>query len=192
MRHRYLALALVLAISISSACLYYSWSRWLRKGYIGVIRIRGYILSPSIAEAYSELAREAAANDSIRAVVLVIDSFGGYSDYVEQIYLDFKELGEKKPLIALVVNALSGGYYVAVAADYIFVHPTSFVGAIGVIALAPPMLIPSEIVLETGPYKHTGFRRLLFFYNLSHALDAFIGAVEEGRGSRLRASRAEL
>jgi len=192
LRHRYLALALALALALSSACLYYGWSRWLRRGYIGVIRIRGYILSPSVAEAYSELAREAMANDSIKAVVLVIDSFGGYSDYVEQIYLDLKELARRKPLVALLVNALSGGYYIAVAADYIFVHPTSFVGAVGVIALAPPMLIPSEVVLETGPYKHTGFRRLLFFYNLSHALDAFIGAIEEGRGDRLRASRAEL
>jgi len=128
----------------------------------------------------------------VKAVVVVVDSFGGYSNYVEQLYLSLKHLNERKPVVAVAVNALSGGYYICAAASYIFAHPSSFVGAVGVISTAPPLLVPSEVVVETGPYKHTGFSRLLFFSNLSHALDSFLSAIEEGRGSRLKASREEL
>jgi protease-4 len=52
-------------------------------------------------------------------VVLRIDSPGGYAQLVEQIYLDVLELRKEKPVVASVVTALSGGYYVAVGAEYI-------------------------------------------------------------------------
>ncbi|MBS7613674.1 hypothetical protein KEJ48_05470, partial [Candidatus Bathyarchaeota archaeon] len=74
----------------------------------------------------------------------------------------------------------------------IYAAPTSFVGNVGVIGVMPPTLIPSEIVIETGVYKATGFSKLLFPFNLSHALDSFASAVETGRGSRLKISSVEL
>jgi len=161
-------------------------------GLVAVIRVEGYILTASDADRYARLIDSAYRNESVRAVVVVIDSFGGSANYVERVYYSLRQLRARKPVVALAVNALSGGYYIACAAGYIFAHPTSLVGSIGVIAVAPPLLVPSELVLETGPYKHTGFSRLHFFSNLSRALDAFISAVEEGRGQRLRASREEL
>ncbi|MEM1509641.1 MAG: S49 family peptidase [Thermofilaceae archaeon] len=163
-----------------------------KSGYVGVIHVKGYVLSSESADSVTSAIMKASTNSSIKAVVVVIDSFGGSANYVEQIYLNLKGLRGKKPVVALAVNALSGGYYIAAAADYVFVHPTSFIGSVGVVSTAPPLLVPSEQTLETGAYKHTGFSRLLFYYNLSRALDAFIGAIEEGRGSRLRASREEL
>jgi len=131
-------------------------------------------------------------NDSVKAVVLRIDSPGGYSYLIEQIYLDLLELKKEKPIVSSVAGALSGGYYIAVAADYIFAHPTSMVGSVGVIGVGPSTLIPSESAMETGPYKATGFSKLRFPFNLSHALDSFVSAVEEGRGSRLKLSSTEL
>jgi hypothetical protein len=88
--------------------------------------------------------------------------------------------------------ALSGGYYIAVAADYIFAYPSSMIGNVGVIGTGPPTVIPSESALETGPYKITGFSNLLFPFNLSHVLDSFTSAVKSGRGSRLKLSSIEL
>lgn len=186
-RSALLAVALLLLLSAAS---YFVLRE--KSGYVGVIRIKGYVLSAESADAITRAVMKASANSSIKAVVVILDSFGGSANYIEQIYLNLKELRSKKPVVALAVNALSGGYYIAVAADYIFVHPTSFIGSVGVVSTAPPLLVPSEQVLETGAYKHTGFSRLLFYHNLSRALDAFIGAIEEGRGGRLRASREEL
>ncbi|MEM4688669.1 MAG: S49 family peptidase [Thermofilaceae archaeon] len=184
------ALAAAIVVSILAASVFVVQQRLT--GVVAVVRVSGYILTSGDADYYTALLRRAYNNDSVKAVVLVIDSFGGSADYVEQVYYSVKQLKTRKPVVALAVNALSGGYYIAVAADYIFAHSTSLIGSIGVIATAPPLLIPSEYVLETGPYKHTGFSRLHFFSNLSRALDSFVSAVEEGRGQRLRATREEL
>jgi len=184
----YLAVG-VAALLLLAVAVYYAQQK---VGLVAVIRIKGYILSSDAADYYHLLIRSASENGRVKAVVVVIDSFGGYSNYVEQLYLSLKHLNERKPVVALAVNALSGGYYICAAAGYVLAHPSSFVGAVGVISTVPSLLVPSEVIVETGPYKHTGFSRLLFFSNLSHALDAFLSAIEEGRGSRLKASREEL
>ena len=159
--------------------------------YVGIIRIDGTILDEMTNGAGSAI-NEAVENSSVKAVVLVIESPGGYAHQVERLYLDLLELKKSKPVVASVSTALSGGYYVAVAADYIYAHPSSMVGNVGVIATGPDNLLPSEKSLETGPYKITGFSRLLFPFNLSHTLENFAGAVEEGRGDRLKLSPTEL
>jgi len=163
------------------------------RNIIGIMRVEGYVETPLAVGQYTDIINQAMLNDSVKAVVLVIDSGGGYADYVEEIYLDLLELKTRnKPVVASVITALSGGYYIAVAADRIFALPTSFVGSIGVIGIGPPILIPSESVLETGPYKVTGFSRLLFSFNLSHALDNFVSAVQANRGDRLKLSSTQL
>ncbi len=129
---------------------------------------------------------EAMLNDSVRGVVLKVDSPGGYADLVEQVYLDLLELRSRKPLVASITMALSGGYYISVASDYIYAHPSSMVGNVGVIGVGPPILVPSETVVESGVHKVTGYSRLLFAFNLSRALGNFVNAVERGRGSRLK------
>lgn len=163
-----------------------------RRNIVGIIRVEGYIETRSIVTRCLRLINKAMMNDSVKAVVLVIDSAGGYADYVEEIYLDLLELKTKKPVVASVVTALSGGYYIAAAADYIYALPTSYVGNIGVIGRGPSVLIPSEQVLESGAYKATGFSRLMFPFNLSRALDNFVSAVETNRGERLKFSTTEL
>ena len=184
-KHKAIAIILI-CILAASGLFYLQYTYYLslkKRAIIGVIKVEGYIEEPSSVARYSDMINQAMLNESIKAVVLVVDSGGGYADYVEQIYLDLLELKEKKPLVASVTRALSGGYYLSVAADYIYVHPTSFIGSVGVIGRAPPILIPSETVLETGPYKATGFSRLLFFHDLNRALDNFVHAVRKGRGT---------
>jgi len=186
-----LALACLLLIS-AVGYLYLSEVSEVREDMVGVVAVTGPIISSSNASTYTGIINQALLNESVKAVVLSVDSPGGSAQYIEQVYLDLLQLKEKKPVVASVVSALSGGYYISVAADYIYVHPTSTVGNVGVIGVGPPTLIPSETVLETGAYKVTGFSKLLFPFNLTHALDGFVSAVEAGRGGRLKLSPTEL
>jgi protease-4 len=192
-----ISLACIILLAVGLGILFYASTLGVvtpraGKNVVGVVRVEGPILSPLEAGRCINAISRAAANETVKAVVLAVDSPGGYADLIEQIYLDLLELKRRKPLVASVASALSGGYYIAVAADYIYVCPTSMVGNVGVIGVAPPSLVPSEWVLETGAYKATGFSKLLFPLNLSHALDSFVSAVAEGRGERLKLSAAQL
>jgi hypothetical protein len=66
------------------------------------------------------------------------------------------------------------------------------VGNVGVLGVAPEYHTPSEINVETGPFKVTGFSQLLFPLNISNALENFAGAVELSRGDRLNLSPSTL
>src|SRR5947208_2576709 len=81
-----------------------------------------------------EALEKAAADDSIAAVVLRIDSPGG-SVTASEIILDAtKRLKAKKPLVVSMGDvAGSGGYYVACGADTIFADATTLTGSIGVL-----------------------------------------------------------
>ncbi|MEM2886087.1 MAG: S49 family peptidase [Thermoproteota archaeon] len=187
-----MALAIVCVLAASAAGYFFLARHVSRKDAVGVISVSGAIVFSEDVERYVAMINRAITNDSIRAVVLRIDSPGGYVDLVEQVYLDLLELKKAKPVVASITFAASGGYYIAVAADYICAEPTTFVGNVGVIGTVPPTLIPSEVALETGPYKATGLSELLFPFNLSAALDNFVSAVEKGRGDRLRLTPSQL
>ena len=163
-----------------------------KRDLIGIINITGVIQSSSGTQLYEAMVNYAMLNDSIKAVVLRIDCPGGSADLVEATYLDLLELKKMKPLVASLVLAASGGYYIAIAADYLYVEPTSVIGNVGVIGVGPSSLIPSEVTIETGAYKATGFSELLFPFNLSRALNNFVSAVEQGRGNRLKLTPSQL
>ena len=190
-----LAITVIVCVAVALAAggyLYYAVFLKARKPLVAVITIEGPILRSEDAAWYVDMVNYALLNESIKAVVVRVNSPGGYADLVEEIYLDLLELKKVKPVTASVTMALSGGYYIAVAADYIYATPTSVIGNVGVIGVAPPMLIPSEFYLESGPYKVTGFSKLLFSFNLTRALESFVSAVETGRGDRLKLSSREL
>jgi protease-4 len=73
-----------------------------------------------------------------RALILDIDSPGGTTEGSERLYDEIRRVAAKKPTVA-VVGAIgaSGAYIAALAADRIFVHQTSIVGSIGVLAQYP-------------------------------------------------------
>jgi len=78
---------------------------------------------------------KAAGDDSVKAVVMRVDSPGG-SALASEIILDAsKRVAAKKPLIVSMGNvAGSGGYYVACAAEAIFASPSTITASIGVIS----------------------------------------------------------
>jgi len=77
---------------------------------------------------------KAAEEESVKAVVLRVDSPGG-SALASEIILDAaKRVAAKKPLIVSMGNvAGSGGYYVSLAAESIFADATTITASIGVV-----------------------------------------------------------
>jgi protease-4 len=78
--------------------------------------------------------REAAADDSVSAIVLRVDSPGGSVTASETIWREVIRARERgKPVVASMGSvAASGGYYVAMSADAIVANPATITGSIGV------------------------------------------------------------
>ncbi|TEU08825.1 hypothetical protein E3J20_07785, partial [Candidatus Bathyarchaeota archaeon] len=75
---------------------------------IGVINVDGAIVTVEGTSLITAAINRAISNSSIKAVIIKIDSPGGFAHLVEQIYLDVLELKQQKPVVASVVTALSG------------------------------------------------------------------------------------
>jgi protease IV len=74
------------------------------------------------------------AEDQIKGVIIRVDSPGGSATASEVMWQGIRRLAEKKPVwVSVGSMAASGGYYVAVAGDRIYVNPSSIVGSIGVV-----------------------------------------------------------
>lgn len=165
------------------------------------IRIHGMIQSGDSASGSSArriigLIREAQASNSIRGVILDIESGGGETAATKQIFEAVKELKSKKPVIAVIGSvAASGGYYIASSADRIFALETSIVGSIGVITLHSNIsgllekIGVSMQTMKTGAHKDSSypFRNLsideqqMYADLLDDAYQVFIADVAEGR-----------
>jgi len=85
---------------------------------------------------FTQELEQAAKDDSIKAVVLRVNSPGGSvttSDTMYDEILRFKAKTHKPVIVSAQEVMASGSYYVSCAADKIIVNPTSIVGSIGVI-----------------------------------------------------------
>lgn len=82
---------------------------------------------------------DAAADSSIKAIVLRVDSPGGSvlaSEEIRQALLAAK--AKKLPIVVSMANvAASGGYWVSTPADRIFAEPETITGSIGVFGILP-------------------------------------------------------
>ncbi len=77
-----------------------------------------------------------AKDDSVKALILRIDSPGGAVTGSEELYHAIRRVAAKKPVVG-VIGALgaSGAYIAALGTDHIFARETSLTGSIG--ALIP-------------------------------------------------------
>jgi len=154
-----------------------------------------------------EALEKAAADDSIKAVVLRIDSPGG-SVTASEIILDAtRRVKARKPFVVSMGDvAGSGGYYVACAADTIFADATTLTGSIGVLG---GKLATTEMWKKIGitfkEYKRgqnagifstddvfTPSERERMRALLDEVYDVFKKHVTEIRGSRLKKPVEEL
>lgn len=86
------------------------------------------------AETIARAIRHTRQNESIKAVVLRIDSGGGLVIAADIIWNELILLTVTKPLIVSMADvAASGGYYIAAPADVIVAEPGTITGSIGVI-----------------------------------------------------------
>jgi protease-4 len=92
---------------------------------------QGIAYSTPIRKALDEAAKE----ESIKAVVLRVNSPGGSAVGSEVILQATKRLKEEKPIVVSMGDvAGSGGYYVACGADTIYADPSTITASIGVVA----------------------------------------------------------
>ena len=79
--------------------------------------------------------REAAADDSVSAIVLRVDSPGGSVTGSETIWREVNRVRDsgKPVVVSMGAVAASGGYYVSMAADAIVANPGTITGSIGVV-----------------------------------------------------------
>lgn len=85
------------------------------------------------AKALNRTLQRLRRDDTVKAVVLRIDSPGGSPLASDLVWHELMELRKKKPVVASVGSmAASGGYYIACAAQKVVAEPTSIVGSIGV------------------------------------------------------------
>ena len=84
-------------------------------------------------ETLKEAFKKARTDDSVRAVVLRIDSPGGSALASDLIWREVMLTQREKPVVVSMGNvAASGGYYIAMAAGTIVAHPNTLTGSIGV------------------------------------------------------------
>jgi len=85
-------------------------------------------------KATNKTLKRLANDDSVKVVVLRIDSPGGSALASDLIWNEVMELRKKKPVVTSVGDlAASGGYYIACASTRIVAQSSSIVGSIGVV-----------------------------------------------------------
>lgn len=141
-----------------------------------------------------ERLKQADSNDSVKAVVLFVDSPGGSVFASDEIALQVQAMS--KPIIASMGSmAASGGYYVSAPTDEIWASPHTLTCSIGVISqflnfeeFAQEWGV-TAVTVKSGKYKDTGnpFReftaedRVLWQDLINEAYAAFVLVVAEGR-----------
>ena len=102
-------------------------------------------------------------DESVKAVVLRVNSPGGSADASEQIWHAVQTLKQKglPVVVSMGDYAASGGYYISCGADYIFAEPTTITGSIGIFGLIPNAgVLRDKIGIDIdalGTNKHTSF-----------------------------------
>ncbi len=129
---------------------------------IGVVELEGVILDPGTVV---QQLKKFGDDDSIKAIILHVNSPGGGVAASEEIYREVKRIRDdkKKRIVASIETVgASGAYYVSSATNKIYADNGSIVGSIGVIAewvnygdlLRWAKL--KDITMKAGEFKDTG------------------------------------
>jgi len=119
----------------------------------------GSIITEKLAKELKKLQDD----ESVKAVVLRINSPGGSAYISEQIWRQVVELRKKKPIVVSMGNvAASGGYYISCAANKIVAEENTLTGSIGIFGLFPntsglfEKLALTTDVVKTNAYSDLG------------------------------------
>lgn len=144
--------------------------------------------------------RAAAQDDDVKAIIVEVDSPGGGITASDEIYaalMHFKETDDERKIVVFIRDlAASGGYYVAMAGDWLIAEPTSVVGSIGVIMQSLNWKTLSEKIgvhdttIKSGknkdmlnPFRDTPPEQLALLQEMIDAMyNHFVDIVHTGRG----------
>ena len=129
---------------------------------IAVVDLEGVILSPKIVV---QQLKRFADDDSVKAIMIHVNSPGGGVAASEEIYREVKRIRDekKKRFVASIESVgASGAYYVASATNKIYADQGSIVGSIGVISQSMNYgeLLKwaklKDVTMKAGEFKDTG------------------------------------
>ena len=176
------------------------------KKHTAMVELSGVIAPGSDASAEKVTASLQAAfkDKNTQGVIMRINSPGGSPVQAQTIYDEMKRLRKKYPDIPLyaVVEDIcaSGGYFVAVGADRIYVGKASIVGSIGVLmngfgftGLMDKLGVERRLITAgknkgmLDPFSPLEAKDKAYISGMMEDIhQQFIGVVKEGRGKRLK------
>jgi len=173
--------------------------------HTAVVEIKGEISAgaDASAEFINAALKDAFEDDAAKAVVLLINSPGGSPVQAGMMNDEIRRLKakHKKPVYAVIEETCaSAAYYIAVAADKIFVDKASIVGSIGVlmdgfdftglmdkIGVERRLLTAGENKGFMDPFSAQSEKQRAFAQAMLNQIhQQFISVVKAGRGSRLK------
>lgn len=175
---------------------------------IAVIIAEGEIVSGDAdgvisSEKFVAEIRKARKNESVKAIVLRINSPGGSVLASEVIWREMAEAKKVKPVIVSMGEvAASGGYYIAAPADTIVAQPNTITGSIGIFGLMfnvqellnDKLGITTDVVTtgELSDFMNparplTEVERMIIQNSVEDGYETFISRVAEGRGMSIEA-----
>lgn len=173
--------------------------------HTALVEVRGEIAADTEASAELLLAalKDAFKDDGAQAVVLRINSPGGSPVQAGIVYDEITRLKKQydKPVYAVVEEmCASGAYYIAAAADEIYVDKASVVGSIGVLmdgfgftglmdklGVERRLLTAGENKGMLDPFSPVSPKQRAYAQAMLDQIHAqFIAVVREGRGKRLK------
>ena len=175
------------------------------EAHTALVDVNGVIADDAEASADSVITglREAFDDKKTKGVIVRINSPGGspvQAAYINDEIRRLKEENPDIPVYAVVTDiCASGGYYIAVAADEIYVNESSVVGSIGVLMSSFGFVEGMERLgverrlITSGEHKGildpfsplNDFDRDHMLAMLADIHQQFITAVKKGRGDRL-------
>ncbi|MEA3406577.1 MAG: signal peptide peptidase SppA [Chloroflexota bacterium] len=179
---------------------------WAPKDTVAVIKVHGVIVSGEApggfggqgmvyARTLVDRVKQVTENPRVAAIVLDVNSPGG--GVVASAHIHEALVECPKPIVVSMGDtAASGGYYISAGAQYIFAHPATMTGSIGVIMsfinadeLAEKLGV-TQVVIKSGAFKDMGSwsrpleeeeRELLQAF-VDEAYNDFVEVVVQGRG----------
>ena len=126
--------------------------QFIHKNIISVVTIEGLITSEK-ASNITKVLDKLEKDDTVKAVILKINSPGGEANAVEEIYFKLLSVKSKKPVVVSIdSSATSGAYFISVPSDYIFAESSSEVGGVGVVTELPEHIERPDLI-TSGPFK---------------------------------------
>jgi protease IV len=136
------------------------WFSFARGDKVAVLPITGLIVD---SEATIEQLKKFAKDDSVKAIVLRLNTPGGGVGPSQEIFEEVRKIGGKKVVVASMgALAASGGFLIACASDKIYANPGTITGSIGVIMNFVNVQDLIEkigvkgIVIKSGNFKDIG------------------------------------